>query len=259
MTLEERFLRRQDLALYHSLAAFRGAHSVLELGCGSGAALSTLARLFPEKRFAGVDASEPLIRLACLDSRAPNIEYHHQNPWTMHPDDWAGFDFIIARFIGSRTAPKDFLAQCASLLADDGHLLVYEASDAQTVLYPEVPERVSAFVRLQRIETEVHRHFSAARHAQSEAWRHGFTPVEQRRIVHPAETDTDKQGLSALLDQVISPLISAGEEKEHAAATQGVARWARTADTYGQFGARAVLLTKRNCGVYSRSRRTTTS
>lgn len=67
--------------LFHAvqtLPLFRAGDTVLDLACGPGTQLLQIARLHPEVRFIGVDASEAMLERAVHTLRGTaNVELHH--------------------------------------------------------------------------------------------------------------------------------------------------------------------------------------
>jgi len=100
----------------------RGAASVLDLGCGSGAfLLAPLARRYSRVRFVGVDSDAPSISAARRDVPLPNVGFFlpEEAPRNVR------YDLVIAsEVIEHVESPPGFLAQIAGSLAPEGQLML---------------------------------------------------------------------------------------------------------------------------------------
>ncbi|MCL2344611.1 MAG: methyltransferase domain-containing protein [Desulfobulbus sp.] len=103
--------------LYHALqvtALVRPGDRVLDLGCGPANQLAQIARLNPEARFTGLDASARMLESAreTIQRRAlPNIELRQGDMTTLAGIDDAAFDCVIS------TVALHHLPDCAALAA----------------------------------------------------------------------------------------------------------------------------------------------
>ena len=101
---------------------------VLDIGCGRGHALATLARAFPRSRFLGIDISESAIafarRQAASDSLA-NVRYEIRD--AASPELPGSFDLITAfDAIHDQARPAVVLESVSALLAPDGVFLMQD-------------------------------------------------------------------------------------------------------------------------------------
>lgn len=100
----------------------RGAASVLDLGCGSGAfLLAPLARRHPQVRFMGVDSDPASIAAARRDVMLPNVRFFLSGEW---PRDERHDLVIASEVIEHVESPPEFLAQIAGSLAPGGRLML---------------------------------------------------------------------------------------------------------------------------------------
>jgi methyltransferase-like protein/cyclopropane fatty-acyl-phospholipid synthase-like methyltransferase len=98
---------------------------VLELGCGDGVNLASMAVAHPESRFVGIDlASRPIAfgRELVLDAGLGNVELR-EGDLTALPDELGTFDYVIAHGVYSWVPPavRDaLLSACRRFLAPNG-------------------------------------------------------------------------------------------------------------------------------------------
>lgn len=77
---------------------------VLEIGCGQGGNLISLASIYPESEFVGIDLSPGHIKRGLRNATAagiPNVELHAMNVADFDADRFGTFDYIIAHGIYS--------------------------------------------------------------------------------------------------------------------------------------------------------------
>jgi SAM-dependent methyltransferase len=77
---------------------FEGTFDYLDLGCGDGTTLITLASLFPEARFTGIDLNKEHIRIANKTTAAKgltNVNFHEQNFKDLDHIELSMFDYIV--------------------------------------------------------------------------------------------------------------------------------------------------------------------
>jgi SAM-dependent methyltransferase len=99
-----------------------GAHSVLDLGCGTGAyVLGPLARRFPGVKFTGVDSDASSIAAARQAIALPNVALHLAAEFQTE----ARYDLVIAsEVIEHVESPATFLVDIAARLRPEGRLLL---------------------------------------------------------------------------------------------------------------------------------------
>lgn len=103
----------------------RGAR-VLDVGCGGGIALCTLAQAFPESEFHGLDPSSHAIASAekkKADLGLDNAAFHRERGENLEPEP--KWDFVLTfDCIHDMTRPDLVIAAIRSALADDGTWLI---------------------------------------------------------------------------------------------------------------------------------------
>ncbi len=101
---------------------------VLDVGCGSGRAMITLARQFPNSRFAGYDFSDEAISAAAAEARGlgvKNVRFEVRDAAALGEKD--AFDLITSfDAIHDQADPARMLASIAEALRADGVYLVQD-------------------------------------------------------------------------------------------------------------------------------------
>lgn len=140
-------LRNQALAAWSVEARWLTAHGladgmrVLDVGCGPGFVTEQLATLNPSGNTVGLEPDPELAHLAdTLFASRPGLSLHHGS---LASNDLpaASFDFAYVRFVMQHLeTPADGLRGLYRLLKPDGRVVLADADDGLTVLYPEPPE-----------------------------------------------------------------------------------------------------------------------
>jgi len=130
--VEARWLKAQGLA---------DGMRVLDVGCGPGFVSEQLAALNPGGKTVGLEPDPELARLAdALFASHPGLSLHRGSLANNDlPEN--DFDFAYARFVMQHLAmPTDGLRSLYRLLKPGGRVLLADADDGLTALYPEPPE-----------------------------------------------------------------------------------------------------------------------
>lgn len=112
-------------ALHGVDAPDAGRCRVLELGCGDGTNLLSMATTLPGASFVGVDLAASAVNAGKATARAvglTNITFHHASV-TDIDRTWGRFDYIVAHGLYSWVPPvvrESILSVCAQNLAEDG-------------------------------------------------------------------------------------------------------------------------------------------
>jgi len=161
-------LRNQALAAWPTEARWLEAQGltdgmhVLDAGCGPGFVTEQLAILNPGGRTVGLEPDPELARLAdALFASRRGLSLHHGGLGSNDlPEN--EFDFAYARFVMQHlTAPMDGLRDLHRLLRPGGRVVLADADDGLTVLYPEPPE----LHEIMRLSEEVQAQAGGDRHA----------------------------------------------------------------------------------------------
>ena len=109
-------------AIEGATEALQSGADVVDVGCGAGVALATMAEAFPESRFLGVDPSEiaiDLARQAVEASGLDNLRFEVAGGESL-PDQPA-FDLVLTfDCLHDMPRPKDTIAAIAASLKEDG-------------------------------------------------------------------------------------------------------------------------------------------
>lgn len=116
----------------------RAARTVLDLGTGNGYFLCRMAEHYPEKRFVGIDASEPLITKAReLIARAGLHNVEVREACCPHMNVEGEFDFILARLsLYSMPHREDVLRWSCERLTAGGRMAVIDVDDGLSYAHP---------------------------------------------------------------------------------------------------------------------------
>ncbi len=109
-------------AIEGATEALQAGADVVDVGCGAGVALATMAEAFPESRFLGVDPSEIAIdmaRQAVEASGLDNLRFEVAGGESL-PDE-PTFDLVLTfDCLHDMPRPKDTIAAIAASLKEDG-------------------------------------------------------------------------------------------------------------------------------------------
>src|SRR5262245_48349149 len=79
LTLQVDLFPQQEAAHLATLAAWRRARSVVDVGCGNGYYLSRLSALHPDKRLTGIDVSPELIAHAACRHGSARVAFERRD------------------------------------------------------------------------------------------------------------------------------------------------------------------------------------
>ena len=85
--------------LIRRVAAMGPRYRILEVGCGTGTNLLSLAKYFPEAKIFGVDIAEPMLRIAAkrLQPYGGRVSLFHE-PYHRGIGENAGFDLVVCSY-----------------------------------------------------------------------------------------------------------------------------------------------------------------
>lgn len=117
------------------LARLEAGIEVLDLGCGSGLAISKMARLFPRSRFTGIDFSNEAItraRAFAAEEGITNVRFEQADAATF--DAAEAFDFITTfDAVHDQAHPDRVLRNIARALRPNGDYLMVDISASSNV------------------------------------------------------------------------------------------------------------------------------
>jgi len=131
-----------------------GKH-VLDVGCGPGFVSEKLAQLNPTGVTIGLEPDPELARLAGKRFDAiPGLSLHQGSLAHNHlPESY--FDFAYARFVAQHLAsPQDEMRRVFRLLKPGGQIVLTDADDGLTLVYPEPPELLEVMRLSEKIQAE---------------------------------------------------------------------------------------------------------
>jgi 2-polyprenyl-3-methyl-5-hydroxy-6-metoxy-1,4-benzoquinol methylase len=121
---------------------------VLDVGCGAGRAMNTLARMFPNSHFTGYDLSPDAIRTARADAAAAqldNVDFEVCDVATL--EDARGFDLITAfDAIHDQARPEAVLANIARNLRRGGGVFLMQDILASSHVQKNMDHPLAPFI-----------------------------------------------------------------------------------------------------------------
>ena len=145
--MEERWLKGRGLM---------DGMAVLDVGCGPGFVTEKLAELNPTGTTIGLEPDPELAHLAArrLEGRA-GLSLH-QGSLADNDLPEAYFDFAYARFVVQHlTSPQEEIRHLLRLLKPGGQLVLMDADDGLTMVYPETPELLEVMRLSESIQTRL--------------------------------------------------------------------------------------------------------
>ena len=125
----DRYFAQYKVELLGRRSRGRDVGAVLDFGCGTGRSIQFLTRTFPQARVFGFDPSEECLRLARSQSDAQFESQIERLPQR-------SFDWVLAANVFHHVVPErrsSVLETCASLLAGDGRIALFEHNPSNPV------------------------------------------------------------------------------------------------------------------------------
>lgn len=126
--------------IIQQVAAITQPVTILEIGCGTGKNLLTLARTFPQARLTGLDISESMLKIAAknLGARLGSVDLLHQAyDRPLHPEP--RFDLILCSYSLSMINPdwQKVIQYAKADLNPGGFLAVVDFHDSAVPLFKQ--------------------------------------------------------------------------------------------------------------------------
>ncbi|MCH5286808.1 MAG: methyltransferase domain-containing protein [Christensenellaceae bacterium] len=163
--------------------------TVLEIGCGPGALMQSLARWYPRSALRGIDRDENFIRFA--REKVPSAQFDVGDA-TRLPYEEGSFDVTLSHTVMEHVEPSGFLREQHRVLRQGGACLVLsvrrvidvqapvmeDASPLEDAIWKKVEARYKAFSR----EAGVGAYPVDERELPLLMERHGFSDVSTRYV-----------------------------------------------------------------------------
>jgi SAM-dependent methyltransferase len=242
--LQTDFCISQELSIYYTSPTWMSqVHSVLDVGTGNGYFLTRLARLFPDKRYIGLDSSEELIALARDTTDASAATFQVGDYFTAS----GRYDAVVMRLLWQHLETDRFdeaLAVLTRITHPGSIVMISDAFDEVRAFTPDLPslrDMISAYTARENAQgrtRSVAKRLLDWAHA-SQSWRVG----SHLPLVIPSSIP----GHLALFKQVYSLWIDLFESLELSgidfiAARHELLRWSDSPVAYTQAGLNVIRL-----------------
>ncbi len=127
-----RMLRFDDIfkRKYMETFCIDGKKKILEIGCGPGALIQSLAKWDPNSENTGIDRDSEFIRFA--SEKAPSVKFIEGDAAAL-PFSESSFDVTISNTVHEHIKPSDFFGEQYRVLKPDGVCIVMSARRGITV------------------------------------------------------------------------------------------------------------------------------
>ncbi len=129
--------------------------NVLEIGCGAGKFLFSLAELFPEKEYTGVDISGTAIEKASKINRSSKISFIEGNAEDLHFEEQAFDVIIILDVLEHLIDPQKLIDDCYRFLKPGGVIHTFIPCEAHSVYW--LAEKIFGFHTKERTVGHIQR------------------------------------------------------------------------------------------------------
>lgn len=181
--------------------------NVLEIGCGAGKFLFSLAELFPEKEYTGVDISSAAIEKASKINRSNKINFIEGNAEDLHFEENA-FDFIIILDVLEHlNDPQKLIDDCYGFLKPGGVIHAFIPCEAHSVYW--LGEKVFGFHTKERTVGHIQRF---TRRKAEHLFNRSFIVTKRKYSFHLLGSSMDYLLFSTLLNKKFSSIFWGGNK-----------------------------------------------
>lgn len=179
--------------------------NVLEIGCGAGKFLFSLAELFPEKEYTGVDISSAAIEKARKINRSNKINFIEGNAENLHFNENAFDVIIILDVLEHLNDPQKLIDDCYGFLKPRGLMHVFIPCEAHSVYW--LGEKVFGFHTKERTVGHIQRF---TRRTAENLFNRSFIITKRKYSFHLLGSSMDYLLFSALLNKKFSSIFWGG-------------------------------------------------
>ncbi len=178
----ERQARLLQPMLFEGWEVLGQPRRVLEVGCGTGAQLRRLARLYPEAQLVGLDPSPEQLSEARRQSGPAAIEWvEGRGEELPFPDQ--SFDLICLFWVLEHvSSPEAVLASIHRVLMPGGRVALSEVHNPSLYLYPECPRAMAYWKAYNRLQHDLGGHPEIGVQLPALAAEQGWEVLQTRRF-----------------------------------------------------------------------------
>ncbi|RXK59304.1 class I SAM-dependent methyltransferase [Lacibacter luteus] len=192
--------------LYHALS-FSSPVKILEVGCGAGKFLFSLAELFPHSEFIGVDISEPAIKKAQAVNVNKKINFIVGDAEKLHFEENVFDAIIMLDVLEHLENPQKMIDDCYRFLKPGGVIHTFIPCEAHSVYW--LGEKIFGFHTKEKTVGHIQR-FS--RKSAEALFSGRFVTIQKKFSFHLMGSIMDYILFSALLNKKISSIFWTGNK-----------------------------------------------
>lgn len=241
MILQTDFSLPSELIFYYNSKEWMNANTIVDLGSGNGYYLKCLAKLFPEKKYLGIDHENAYIDLA---NKYPKkkIRFEHRDLIEVE----GIYDLVIARLLVQHLASiEEFLIHVHNILPHGGTLLIIDSNDSMRNFEPQL-EKIKEFFdkfRESRLKDGCDR--DAGMSMSNLSSKYGFDIVRQSEIVLSSTIGENKKIFYESYKTVFEIIKKEFKvDFDYNSLKAELKKWFKNPISYGQIGVHMALYQK---------------